>query len=171
MKLKLLIVFLAVAFLQTSFAQESASSILDKAYKQAAQENKNVLIIFHASWCGLCKKMDANINDASCKAFFDKSYVIEHLVVLESEKNKHLENPGALDLLRKHKAEHSGIPFWLFYDSKGNLLANAFNKEGQNIGCPGSKEEVAAFVSILKKTSHLTDDELEIISEKFVIKE
>lgn len=53
-----------------------ASEILDAAYKTAAKEKKNVFVIFHASWCVWCHKMDTAMNDASVKAFFDKNYVI-----------------------------------------------------------------------------------------------
>ena len=55
---------------------DSASTILAKAYKQAAAEKKNVMVIFHASWCGWCKKMEASIDDPACKNFFDRSYLI-----------------------------------------------------------------------------------------------
>ena len=53
------------------------------------------------------------MNDPACKEFFDNNYVIDHLVVKESENNKHLENPGAEDLLKQYKGANSGIPFWL----------------------------------------------------------
>ena len=58
MKLKLLILSLAIIIVQQSVAQEKASTILKDAYKQAKIEKKNVFVIFHASWCGWCKKMD-----------------------------------------------------------------------------------------------------------------
>jgi thiol:disulfide interchange protein len=31
---------------------ESADQIMKAAYQQALKENKNVFVIFHASWCG-----------------------------------------------------------------------------------------------------------------------
>ena len=65
-----------------------AKEILAAAYKQAIAENKNVLLIFHASWCGWCHKMDSSINDPSCKKFFTDHYIITHLVVHEFEEKK-----------------------------------------------------------------------------------
>jgi thioredoxin-related protein len=171
MKFKLLLLCLSVLVIQQATAQEKALSIMDKAYNQAKEENKNVFLMFHASWCGWCKKMDANMQDESCKEFFDRNYVITHLVVKESEKNKHLENPGADDLLKEHKGEGSGIPFWLIFDTNGKLLEDSFNSEMQNLGCPATEDEVALFIRKLEKTSDLTDKELNVVKEKFLAKE
>src|SRR5262245_46462193 len=60
----------------------SAETILKEAYQRAAKEKKNVMIIFHASWCGWCHKMDTAMNDVACKKFFTDNYVVEHLTVL-----------------------------------------------------------------------------------------
>ena len=51
---------LLLAFSATK-AQEpvqSAKEILSEAYSLAAKENKKVFIMFHASWCGWCHRMD-----------------------------------------------------------------------------------------------------------------
>jgi thioredoxin-related protein len=81
---------------------ESAAKILDDAYKIAGKEKKNVMIVFHASWCGWCKKFEASINDPSCKDFFEKHFVIKYLDILERGDKKSLENPGAEDIFNKN---------------------------------------------------------------------
>ena len=158
-------------------AQEMPSSdkLLNDAYTLASKENKNVLVIFHASWCGWCKKMDAAINDASCKNLFEKNYVIIHLTVEESKENRQLEHPGANMLKRKYKGDNAGLPFWLILNAKGDLLGDSFMRKageslsmpGENMGCPAATEEVAAFCSLLKKTSSLSEAELATIAERF----
>jgi hypothetical protein len=110
------------------------------------------------------------MENEACKKFFDDNYVITHLTVMESEKNKHLENPGADELLKKYKAEKQGIPFWVVLDHKGNLMADSFNSEGQNLGCPASKGEVKEFVAKLKKTTKMDTKQLQIIANVFEIK-
>ena len=141
------------------------------AYRQAAEQHKNVLVIFHASWCGWCKKMDASLNNSACKKFFDDNYVIVHLTVFESGSKKKLENKGADEILKKYDAFDTGIPFWLVYDKDGNLLGDSFiksaNGKKSNIGCPASKEEVEAFVKILKTSSSLNDAALAVIATVF----
>lgn len=156
-------------------APEPASKIMQQAFKQASKEKKNVIVMFHASWCGWCKKLDASINDPACRDFFNRSYVITHLTILESPGKENLENPGALEIYEENGGKGGGIPYFLIYDLKGKLLSDSKMTVGgtgpdakrSNIGCPASDDEVAAFVEILKKTSKITPEEEIRISERF----
>ena len=154
---------------------ESADKIMSDAYKLATSENKNVFVMFHASWCGWCKKLEASINDPSCKDFFERNFVFVHLTVLESKDKKNLENQGAPEMYNKYAGTSSGIPFFLIFDSKGNLLADSkirargdgLDKPGQNMGCPAADEEVAAFIQVLRKTSKIKASDETAITERF----
>lgn len=171
MKIKHLLVSLSLIIV-CSFnlnAQEDSKVILEKAYAKAKQENKNVFIMFHASWCGWCKKMDKNMMADTTKQLFEDNYVIEHLTVMESAKNKALENPGAQAFLERYKGGQAGLPFWLIFDNKGKLIEDSFNAKGDNLGCPATPEEVAEFVNKLKASSKLTDADLKIVSKQFII--
>ena len=177
MKLSSIAVSFILLFSITAKAQPSppsADEILKGAYLAATKENKNVLIIFHASWCGWCHKMDKSMNDEVCKKFFENNFVIRHLVVDESEDKKNLENPGADELRKKYHGDGQGIPFWLVFDKNGKLLADSKMRDeggspetGENVGCPSSKNEVEYFISVLKKTTRLNSAQLETISERF----
>ena len=94
---------LSAAIAVTSLAQSTpaADAVLNEARAKAGKENKNVMVIFHASWCGWCHKMDTSLKDPSVKDFFQKNYVITHLVISESKDKKNLENPGAEELNKK----------------------------------------------------------------------
>ena len=166
--------FLFLSIIGKSQAPEPADAILKEAGSVAAKENKNVFVLFHASWCGWCHKMDTAMNDNSVKRFFTDNYVIRHLVVYESKGKENLENPGALDLLKKYKGDEKGIPYWLIFDKNGKLLADSKLRpdgggleSGDNTGCPASEKEVAHFVKVLKETSSLKDDELSVIEKRF----
>ena len=155
-------------------APKSADEILKQSYGVAIKEKKNVFVIFHASWCGWCKKMDAAMNDQSVKKFFTDNYVIRHLVVYESKGKENLENPGALDLLKKYKGDDQGIPYWFIFNRDGKLLADSKLRPegggletGDNIGCPASEKEITYFLSVLKETSSLKEAELAIIQKRF----
>jgi thioredoxin-related protein len=171
MKLKSIFTcFLIVVAFAFANAQESASAIMQKAYTQAGKENKKVFVMFHASWCGWCKKMDKNMTGEAAGKLFSDNYVVAHITVKESPKNKNLENAGGEDLLKKFKGEQAGLPFWVILDAKGNVLTDSFNAKSENLGCPGTPEEVTEFSAKLKKTSKLTDKQLAIIRETFIIK-
>ena len=76
-------------------------------------------------------------------------------------------HPGALEFLSKNGGADQGLPYWFILDKSGNVLADARYKPGQNTGCPASEEEVAYFISVLRKTSKLTDTELATIKTRF----
>lgn len=179
MKALSVVALLLVLFTNLNAQPRTADAILKEAFSKAEAEHKNVIVIFHASWCGWCHKMDKALSDTACKKFFDDSYIITHLVVKERKENKHLENPGAEALLTKHHGNQSGIPFWLVYNSKGELLADSqvrpagvgLDAAGKNVGCPASEPEVAHFIEVLHKTSALNEEQLAVIYKRFRLNE
>jgi len=104
------LMLMSVVAVKAQQAPASASDVLKEAYQQAAKEKKNVFVMFHASWCGWCHKMDKSMNDPACKKFFDDNYIIRHLVVDEAKDKKNLENPGAAEMKIKYNGDGQGIP-------------------------------------------------------------
>ena len=169
-----LLLFVTVTSLLAQKAPLSSVEIMKEAFTSAKKQNKKVLVMFHASWCVWCHKMDTSLNDASIKKFFDDNFVIRHLVVFESKGKENLENAGAVEMLEKHEGKDQGIPFWLIFDKDENFLADSRmpasvngTKKLQNTGCPASKEEVDYFIEVLRKTTDLKEDQLEKISTRF----
>jgi len=172
-------IMLSFGLITGSIAQEQpkpADKIFKEACSLAKTENKKVMIIFHASWCGWCKRMDSLMNMPELKPLFEKSFVTEHMVVLESKGKKDLENPGAEAFMNENGGEKQGIPFWLIFNDRGKLLSDSRmpskDKAGKDIlantGCPADPGEVDYFIKVLKKTTSLTDPELASIAKKFV---
>lgn len=159
------------------YTQTKAEQKLSNAIQRANRENKNLMLMFKASWCGLCKKLNNTISNPSIKSFFETNYIIEQLVVFESKKNKHLEDEGADKILAQFDGSESGLPYWVILDNKGRLLANSkLGKESKtkiligqfgNIGCPANPEEIESFVYKLKRTSALTNSNLKEIASNF----
>ncbi len=168
------LLFVSITSLFAQKAATSADEIMKEAFVSAKKQNKNVLVMFHASWCGWCHKMDTSLNDASVKKFFDDNFVIRHLVVFESKGKEHLENPGAVEMLTKYGGKDEGIPYWLVFDRDEKFLADSRMKATvngaeklQNTGCPATKEEVEYFIAILKKTTTMSEEQLEKIRTRF----
>jgi hypothetical protein len=96
------------------------------------------------------------------------------LDVDETDDKKSLENPGADALRNKYFGKDQGIPFWLIFDKDGKLLADSkIRKEGEgpaqgsNVGCPAAEDEVNYFIGVLKKTTPLTEYQLDLIQKRF----
>lgn len=153
----------------------TTETLLSEAYVQAANENKNIMVIFHASWCGWCKKLLYSLDDKSCKKMIDDNYVLVLLTINESPENKNFENPGAIELATKYKGDQAGLPFFVILNKKGELIGDSFIRKngegldspGENMGCPAAAEEVKAFCDLLKKTSRLNERDLKIIAARF----
>ena len=168
--MKQLLVIITLFLLSTTVHAQSvpdAATVLKEAFQKAKVEKKNVLLMFHASWCGWCRKMDTALADSAIKSYIDKAFVITHLTVKETPQKKNLENPGADEILKSQGADKMGIPFWIVYNADGKILANAIMPNGENTGCPAAEEEVAYWISILKKNTKLTDAELAKIAARF----
>lgn len=153
----------------------AAEEVMKKAFLLAEKTNKKVLLIFTASWCGWCHKMDSSLNDPSVKKYFDDNFVITHLNVHESKEKKDLENPGAEALLEQYNGKEQGIPYWVFLDAKGKLLSDSQIRKkqadgtikGSNIGCPATPDEVKHFIQKLRELTTLTDVQMTNIITRF----
>lgn len=156
----------------------SAEEVVKQACAQAAASHKKVMVIFHASWCTWCHKLDAMMASPECKPLFDQSFVVCHLDIAESPDKLALENPGAEELYAKYANQNCGIPFFLIMNPDGTVIADsrmkshgvAPNSSGDNIGYPGSRPEMEYYLRTLRATTSLTPAQLKIIKEKFAKK-
>lgn len=164
------VLFLSLIGFSSAFAQSvpSATEVMNEAKVEASAQHKNIFIIFHASWCVWCHRMDSCMTEETFKPMFAENYVIRHLTVDESKGKEQLENPGADAFRAKYDGDKQGIPFWLIFDATGNLLEDSKGADGNNIGCPARPEEVDYFINILKKTSKLNQNQLEQIRQRFL---
>jgi thiol:disulfide interchange protein len=148
-----------------------AQQVLQSALKEATTTHRNVLMIFHASWCIWCRRLDSVLTNPEVKNLVEKNYIVIHLDVLErGDKKETLENPGGEQILKTLGGEQSGLPFYAFLDAGGNKLAdsNVMPGRSKNIGFPGSAEEINAFGTLLGKTAtHLTPSQRRTILKAF----
>lgn len=155
-----------------------ATEVIRAAVQTAAKTHKRVFVIFHASWCSWCHRMDSIMGSPVCRPLFNSRYIITHLDLLESPDKKMLENPGAEALLQTYHGGDQGIPYWLILDQDGKLLADSRIKPAgadtsghyPNCGCPDRPEEIAYFIRVLKETSDLSGPELALIGRSFTRK-
>lgn len=149
----------------------STSEVLKTAFATAKSDKKPVWVIFHASWCGWCKKLDAFMAMPEFKSILEKNFVIVHLDVMENGPQKALENPGGMEYMIKLGGEKAGLPFFAMLDQNGKVLADSMmpvpgKPEKQNTGHPIEPSEVAHFMSMLQKAApKITAEEREKINK------
>jgi thiol-disulfide isomerase/thioredoxin len=134
----------------------SADAVMDQSKSQASQSGRVILAIFHASWCGWCKKFDAFLDSPDVKPIADKYFVRAYFTVQEHDEAKSLDTPGGDDMLMSLGGpKASGLPFLAFVDSTGSLIVNSMRpgekSKPENIGHPMQPEEVDWFMAMVAK--------------------
>ena len=116
------------AFADTPVYDESsdAAAQVAQALVTAKADNKQLMIVFGANWCGDCKMLDGEFKKPTLNALLDANYVIVKVDVNRFNKNLDVVKPYG-DVIKK------GIPSiviatavnQLVYASNGGELADA----------------------------------------------
>lgn len=164
----LLVTVIAAA---TLAAPPSAQTLIDAANKKAAKEHKTVMVMFSASWCGWCHKFQDWLKKPEISKVMDKYFVQVVLDVQERPEKADLENAGGEELLSKWGGDKQGIPFTVFLDPKGKVLADSRRDGKSNIGFPAAPEEIDWWFTMLTKGApKLTAAEKSLFRESLAAK-
>ncbi|MBK5269495.1 MAG: thioredoxin family protein, partial [Bacteroidia bacterium] len=71
----LLVSFFYLSGINAQSVPPSADAVLKAAFVQATSGKKNVFVMFHASWCAWCHKMDTALYDPVCRKLFSDNYI------------------------------------------------------------------------------------------------
>lgn len=129
----------------------SATKLVDDALTRASSEDKRVLLHFGAPWCGWCHKLDDFLARDDMSRFVGKDYIDVKVDV-----DRMTDAKAVVDRFRPDSS--GGIPWIVILDSKGNPLVNSDGPNG-NIGYPVTADEIAHFMTMLKKSSRQLGDE------------
>jgi thiol-disulfide isomerase/thioredoxin len=153
----------------------SAERVLADAKAQAAQQHKNIFLIFRASWCEPCKQLEAFIETPEIGSILKKHFVIARVSIGEEYgDNPRLNSPGGGKLLVEvggATGGEGGVPFIVLLDAKRRFIASSNRpvkgKAGvEGIGYPTEPEEIDWFMTMLKKGApSLTKDDAQVVEE------
>ena len=151
-------------------APPSAASVLAEAATAAKAGKRNLFVVFHASWCGWCRKLEAVLSTPAAKEVLDRHFEKVELTVQERGEKQALENPGAEELLTALAGKDAGLPFTAILDRKTRrpIATSNVAGEGTNVGFPGKRDEVDHFVAMLRKGApKMTAAEAETVRAAF----
>ena len=70
-----------------------AQAQVSQALAKAKADNKLMMIVFGANWCGDCKMLDGEFKKPAMKALLDANYVVVKVDVDRFNKNLHVVKP------------------------------------------------------------------------------
>lgn len=151
-------------------APPTADAVLDAAARAARAGKRNLLVSFHASWCGWCRRLDAILSSPAAKEVLERHYQKAGLTVLERGERKSLENPGAGELLTSLAGSDSGLPFTAVLERKSRkaIATSNLGGPGTNVGFPAKPHEIDHFIAMLRRGAPgMTEAEAETIRAAF----
>jgi thiol-disulfide isomerase/thioredoxin len=133
-----------------------ASEVLAAALATATKEQKRVFLHFGAPWCGWCHRLENWMAQPEIAALLSKDFV--------DTKIDNDRMVGGKDVYQAQLAaagqKEGGIPWFVFLDQDGKLLAHSNGPKG-NTGFPAQPEEIEHFVAMLKSAKvNLTDADI-----------
>lgn len=159
----------------TPAAPVPAREVLADVQAKAKASGRTPLVLFHASWCGWCRKLERTLASPEVSGVLGKYFESAWLDVLERPGRKHLENPGGNELLASWGGADAGLPFYAVLDAKGNVLASALmtGPDGTITGAsgfPGTPGEIEHFLAMIRKGApRMTPAEIDALRKAFPV--
>lgn len=154
----------------TAARPSSTEEVLATAAKAARAGKRNILVLFHASWCRWCRKLEAILAAPGVAEIVAKHYERAELTVYERGEKQAAENEGAEQLLEALAGENAGLPFAAVLDRKSRkpIATSNASGPGTNVGFPSKADEIDHFVGMLRKGApRMTEAEAETIRAAF----
>ena len=148
-----------------------AETILTAAQKQAKHDHKGIFLVFGASWCTPCKRLDGVLDAPANRSVIEKYFVVTRLSVAEQYGgNPKLNTPGGDKLFSRFGGPGNNVPFVVLLDHKGELIVNSNRPISEdkldNIGYPDQPLEILWFMTMLKKAAPvMSDSEVQTVTD------
>jgi len=144
---------------QTVVSQEKIVEEYPQAFIRALKEQKNVIFIFSHENCGWCRIFDRYHADPDVKEILGKEYLIHKIDISDTVSGK--------SLFEHYKLP--GIPVWMIFNSKKELLSDGKYEDGDVVGYPIEPPGMEIYLEAIRRTSgHINEKQLQLLGEKLV---
>ncbi|HVZ83392.1 MAG TPA: thioredoxin family protein [Terracidiphilus sp.] len=135
----------------------TADAMFAQAKAEAAQQHKNILLVFSASWCGPCKLYERFLEDPQMKPITGKAFVVVRIDVGERPGDpRHADTPGGVKLRTALGAvKEPGFPWLVMTGDNGKPLVNSYRNgdPNGNVGYPAAPEEIDWYIGMLRRAA------------------
>lgn len=157
--MKMLIPVIMLLFSQAILSQERIVEEYPEIFVRATEERKSVFFIFSHEHCGWCRVFDNYHASPEVSEILNKDYLFLTIDITESE--------PAEELWKYYNFK--GVPAWLIFNSKKELLSDGRLENGEQIGYPLEPAGMDMYIDVIRRTSrHINKKQLLVLREKIV---
>lgn len=121
-------------------AGANAQQEVTETLAQAAKENKRIILVFGANWCGDCYALDYGFHQPRIEPLLTANFKVLHVDVGRFDKN--------LDLVKKYHADlEKGIPSLAVLSPQGGVLYDTSEFERARVM---TEEDIVQFLNTWK---------------------
>lgn len=135
-------------------ARATADETLKAELAAAEKDGKTLALFVQASWCPYCKLFGLLLKDSAAAPVLNAHFRFFWLNVRERKPEwQKRQLPGAMSVFKRYSGGGETVPFFAFLDKEGTALSTSNNPRGQNIGYPGTDEELDWYDAMFAKAA------------------
>lgn len=158
------LLFLAISLIQVT--AQTNRALITEALTKAKEQNKYIFVNYRSTSCDLSEKMNVQMNNETCKSLFDDNYIVVDILVPKEKAASYFQKSSIVSE-DKNEIKSSGFPFWYILDSHGNFIEVSMNVNDESVGYPITEKEVDDFIGVVRKTSKLSEANLDMMANSF----
>ena len=144
--------------------RKNAAEMLDAALHQAADEEKNLFVVFSGRRCGPCRRLTNFL--IRWQDVLEQDYI---LVKIDIDRMTHMKE--ARSQIDVHRKDYRMIPWYVILSPTGEKLITSTGPKG-SIGFPSRQPGIDHFMKMFRQTSaHISQKQLNAIEETLITNE